>query len=42
LSAAVTELKGVGGEPRGTVMDLEEGGGNPRETVLKPKFYKGY
>jgi hypothetical protein len=42
LSAGVTELKGDGGEPGGTVPDLEEGGREPRGTVLKPKFFKGH
>jgi hypothetical protein len=39
-SVGVAELKGDGGEPRGTVADVEGGGGEPRETVLKPKFWK--
>jgi hypothetical protein len=41
MSAGVVELKGDGGEPGGTVADLEEGGGEPMETVLKPKFLRG-
>jgi hypothetical protein len=41
-SARVTELKGCGREPGGTVTDLEGGGREPRETMLKPKFCKGH
>jgi hypothetical protein len=41
-SAGVTELKGDSIEPRGTVMDVEEGGREPRGTVLKPTFFKGH
>jgi hypothetical protein len=40
-SVGVAELKRDGGEPRGTVVDLEGGGREPRETVLKPRFFKG-
>jgi hypothetical protein len=42
MSAGIAGLKGDGGEPRGTVTDLEEGGGEPIETVLKPKFLRGH
>jgi hypothetical protein len=41
MSAGIAGLKGDGGEPGGTVADLEEGGGKPIETVLKPKFLRG-
>jgi hypothetical protein len=41
MSAGIVGLKGGGGEPRGTVADLEEGGGEPIETVLKQKFLRG-
>jgi hypothetical protein len=40
-SVGIAALKGDGGEPVGTVADLEEGGGEPMETVLKPKFLRG-
>jgi hypothetical protein len=36
MLAGIAGLKGDGGEPRGTVADLEEGGSEPIETVLKP------
>jgi hypothetical protein len=42
ISAGIAGLKGDGGEPRGTVADLEEGGGEPMEIVLKPKFLRGH
>jgi hypothetical protein len=42
MSAGVAELKGDGGEPWGTITDLEAGGREPRETVLNPKFCKGH
>jgi hypothetical protein len=42
MSVGVTELKGDGWEPGGTVVDLEGGGREPRETMLKLKFCKGY
>jgi hypothetical protein len=41
MLAGIAGLKGDGGEPGGTVADLEEGGGEPIETVLKPKFLRG-
>jgi hypothetical protein len=37
----ITGLKGDGGEPGGTMADLEEGGREPMETVLKPKCFRG-
>jgi hypothetical protein len=42
MSAGITGLKGDGGEPRGTVMDLEEGGREPIEAVLKLRFLRGH
>jgi hypothetical protein len=39
ISAGIAGLTGDGGEPGGTVADLEEGGGEPIEIVLKPKFW---
>jgi hypothetical protein len=42
MLAGIAGLKGDGGEPSGTVVDLEEGGGEPIETVLKPKFLRGH
>jgi hypothetical protein len=40
MSARIAGLKGDGGEPGGTVADLEAGVGEPMETVLKPKFLR--
>jgi hypothetical protein len=42
MSAGIAWLKGDGGEPGGTVADLEEGGGEPMGIVLKPKFLRGH
>jgi hypothetical protein len=41
ILAGIAGLKGDSMEPRGTVIDLEEGGREPMETVLKPKFLRG-
>jgi hypothetical protein len=42
MLAGIVGLKVDGGEPGGTVADLEEGGREPMETVLKTKFCKGH